>query len=498
METEIRRTPIQNFYAGQSIFITGGTGFLGKVLIEKLLRSCADISTIYLLIRSKNNKCPNSRLDEIFEKPIYNRVKKEVPNFRQKVVPIIGDLNVEDFGLSANDKSILINKVSVIFHMAANLHFNEEIKVSTAANIEAIATILKLAKHMINLKSFIHVSTVYANCYVDHIEERFYSYPINHKNLITFTRNLPENIIKEKISRIVSQWPNTYTFTKAMAEGFLRYESGDLPVGIFRPGIVLSSASEPLVGWIDNKYGPVGLFMSSLFGLARFQRCDSSTKANLVPVDFTANALIVSAWDVHNQSRRGRDMLIYNFVSPIDGPTWNDYKNSFLDMSKTYPLRNAIYIPLMTFLRYKASYKICIWLGHFLPALFMDIASICINRSPCMCKLYIKIDKFSKAIEPFCNKEWTYSTDNVHAMWDRLNKMDQQLFKFNMIEFNWTKYFIDHYQGLHLYLVKDDGNTLEISRIKYKRFYWIHQMIKVVFVFAVFWITLIIFKKLFI
>ena len=86
-----------------------------------------------------------------------------------------------------------------------------------------------------------------------------------------------------------------------------------------------------------------------------------------------------------------------------------------------------------------------------------------------MCKLYIKIDKFSKAIEPFCNKEWTYSTDNVHAMWDRLNKMDQQLFKFNMIEFNWTKYFIDHYQGLRLYIVKDDENTLEISRIKYKR-----------------------------
>ncbi|XP_036147070.1 fatty acyl-CoA reductase wat [Monomorium pharaonis] len=498
MEAETRRTPIQNFYAGQSIFITGGTGFLGKVLIEKLLRSCADISTIYLLIRSKKDKCPNSRLDEIFEKPLYNQVKKEVPNFRQKVVPVIGDLNVKDFGLSANDKNMLINEVSIIFHMAANVRFNEEIKVSTAANINATATILKLAKHMINLKSLIHVSTVYANCYVDHIEERFYSYPINYKNLITFTRNLPENIIKKKITRIISQWPNIYTFTKAMAEGLLRDESGDLPIGIFRPAIVLSSASEPLVGWIDNMYGPLGIVVASLLGLARFQRCDPSVKANIVPVDFTANALIASAYDVHNQSRRGRDMLIYNFVSPIDGPTWKEYTHTFLDISKTYPLRNAMYIPIMIHLQYKASYKICTWLCHFLPALFMDIASICINRSPSMCKLYAKIDKFSKAIEPFCNKEWTYSTDNIHAMWDRLNEKDQQLFKFNMIEFNWTKYFIDHYQGLRLYIVKDDENTLEISRIKYKRFYWIHQMIKVVFVFAVFWIILIIFKNLFI
>jgi len=38
-------------------------------------------------------------------------VKKEIPCFRKKIVPIIGDLNIEDFGLSEKDKNILINKV---------------------------------------------------------------------------------------------------------------------------------------------------------------------------------------------------------------------------------------------------------------------------------------------------------------------------------------------------------------------------------------------------
>jgi len=38
-------------------------------------------------------------------------VRKEVPSFRKKIVPIIGDLNIEDFGLSEKDKDILINKV---------------------------------------------------------------------------------------------------------------------------------------------------------------------------------------------------------------------------------------------------------------------------------------------------------------------------------------------------------------------------------------------------
>jgi len=38
-------------------------------------------------------------------------VRKEVPCFRKKIVPITGDISIEDFGLSENDKNILINKV---------------------------------------------------------------------------------------------------------------------------------------------------------------------------------------------------------------------------------------------------------------------------------------------------------------------------------------------------------------------------------------------------
>jgi len=82
--------------------------------------------------------------------------------------------------------------------------------------------------------------------------------------------------------------------------------------------------------------------------------------------------------------------------------------------------------------------------------------------------LYTKVDNFCKAVEPFCNNEWTYSTDNVQAMWDNLSKQDQRLFKFNMIGLDWRKYFIDHHQSIR-YLLNEDDSTLEISRIKYKR-----------------------------
>jgi len=54
-------------------------------------------------------------------------------------------------------------------------------------------------------------------------------------------------------------------------------------------------------------------------------------------------------------------------------------------------------------------------------------------------------------------------------MWNRLNEKDQLLFKFQMKEFDWTKYFVNHYEGMRLYLLNENESTLEVSRIRYKR-----------------------------
>ncbi len=56
---------VVDFYRGKSIFITGGTGFLGIALIEKLLRTCPDVSKIYLLMRPKKGKAIQERLQEL-------------------------------------------------------------------------------------------------------------------------------------------------------------------------------------------------------------------------------------------------------------------------------------------------------------------------------------------------------------------------------------------------------------------------------------------------
>lgn len=64
------RSQLQDFYCDSTILVTGGTGFLGKLLIEKLLRTCSDLRRIYVLIRPKKGKEILSRAQEIFESQV--------------------------------------------------------------------------------------------------------------------------------------------------------------------------------------------------------------------------------------------------------------------------------------------------------------------------------------------------------------------------------------------------------------------------------------------
>lgn len=45
-------------------------GFMGKVLLDKLLRTCPGIENIYLLIRKKKGKDIHTRIEELFDDPV--------------------------------------------------------------------------------------------------------------------------------------------------------------------------------------------------------------------------------------------------------------------------------------------------------------------------------------------------------------------------------------------------------------------------------------------
>jgi len=62
---------ISEFYRGRSVLVTGASGFIGKQLVEKLLRSCPDVDKIYLLLRPTRFYTAPARLQYILSSPVY-------------------------------------------------------------------------------------------------------------------------------------------------------------------------------------------------------------------------------------------------------------------------------------------------------------------------------------------------------------------------------------------------------------------------------------------
>ena len=98
--------------------------------------------------------------------------------------------------------------------------------------------------------------------------------------------------------RLIGKWPNTYAFTKAIAEDTVRQYSTGIPTCIVRPSIVISVAKEPLPGWINNVHGAAGAVFGAAIGLLRTLYCPPENVAELVPADYVISHIVVTSWDL--------------------------------------------------------------------------------------------------------------------------------------------------------------------------------------------------------
>ncbi|KAJ9583816.1 hypothetical protein L9F63_021848, partial [Diploptera punctata] len=109
----INMSVISDWYRGQTILVIGGTGFMGKVLVEKLLRSCSDVNRIYVLVRPKKNLTPSARIDEMLKLPIFESHKNN-PEVLKKVIAVEGDSTECALGTKKDIMTQLISEVTIV------------------------------------------------------------------------------------------------------------------------------------------------------------------------------------------------------------------------------------------------------------------------------------------------------------------------------------------------------------------------------------------------
>nr|AID66650.1 fatty acyl reductase [Agrotis segetum] len=474
------KTAIQQFYKDQCVFLTGGTGFLGKVLIEKLIRSCGDVDTVFVLARSKKGKDAQTRLNDLLDEFLFQRAHEENPKGVHKVVPVIGDMELPGLGISDEDRKMLASKVSIIINVAATVKFDEKLSVSTAINVKGTKEVLKLAKECRNLRAVTHVSTAFSNTHVKHIEEKFYEPPISVEALEAIS-DVDENLIESILPTLLGDRPNTYCFTKAIAEEAVRVFGEGLPLCILRPSIVVSTYEEPVRGWTDSVYGPTGLVVGIGTGVLRTMYMDQQKVADMVPVDLCVNAILTSAWYTAKNYKENQtsDIPIYNFVSGAQNPiTWGEFIERNRKHGIDKPTTKAVWYYGLNPTNNYYMFLFYNFFLHYMPALFVDLYCTLTGKRRAMLKLYSKVMKLANILFYFSTQDWKFSDNNVRNMWNSLSPDDRVVFPFSIGEMSWERMCETFLVGLRVYLVKDDLSTLPEARKKWTKLYYLHQLLK--------------------
>ncbi|MCH9681967.1 MAG: SDR family oxidoreductase [Deltaproteobacteria bacterium] len=344
---------IPQTYEGRDILLVGGSGFVGKVWLTMVLDRLPEVGRIYLLLRGKTRGVKQRFEKFVNETYVFSTLHERfgadlAKHICARMEVIEGDVGRPNLGMSDEAAARLRESVDLIINFAGLVDFNPDLRDAAATNVNGAVHIADFVESC-NHARLIHVST----CYVaglrdgripesiqpltpsgevieaqaelakmreiiakteldnesDEVEAQLRADVIarlkargaepSEKRIVDMVVRLKRKRLRETMSMAGTErakelgWPNTYTYTKALAEYLLLERQGRIEFTIFRPAIVESSISFPFPGWNEgfNTSGPLAYLAKTWF---RHIPAMPGNPLDVIPVDMVCKALLIA------------------------------------------------------------------------------------------------------------------------------------------------------------------------------------------------------------
>ena len=164
---------IREYFKDKTILITGTTGFLGKVLLERILWEVPQVRRVRLLVRapagsgSADDRARQRLVNSLSKSPAFERLHERQPDFQgfldDKLEVYDSDLLKEDLGLSPESESRLFDGLDAVIHIAASVSWDERFDYSVRINTLAALRLLELARKTEPRPRFVHISSAFVH-----------------------------------------------------------------------------------------------------------------------------------------------------------------------------------------------------------------------------------------------------------------------------------------------------------------------------------------------
>jgi thioester reductase-like protein len=285
---------------GRVVLLTGATGFVGKVVLEQLLRRSAElgVARVLLVIRAGDREQAQARLrSELVRSGCFGGL---APGWETRVEALAGDLARPQLGLDAEARERVVAQATHVVHCAASIEFDLPLADATAVNATGALHALELARACRRLESYVGVSTAYVSPHprpragaLHRAGEALAPLPGDPSAL--YAAILAGGVDEARLLA-ETRHPNTYTLTKCLAEHLVAARALDLPVTLVRPSIVSASREQPLPGWIDSAAAFAGFVAMIGTGRLRVVAGDRRARIDVVPCDEVARRIVSAAF----------------------------------------------------------------------------------------------------------------------------------------------------------------------------------------------------------